>query len=186
MDPVAAISERAPEDFRAYLEYVARLRLDPRLQSKLDAADLVQQTLLEAYQDRDAFRGRTDAARRAWLRRILLHNLASAVRDLARHKRDFQRERSLEQLLEDSSQRLAALLAVEDDSPGVQASQREDVLRLEEALATLPEEQRQAVVLRHLHSWPLADISRHLGRSAAAVAGLLHRALTRLHHLLGE
>jgi RNA polymerase sigma-70 factor (ECF subfamily) len=186
MEPVALARERAPEDFRAYLEYVARLRLDPRLQSKLDPADLVQQTLLEAYQGLDQFQGRTEGEQKAWLRRILLHNLANTVRDLARQKRDVHRERSLDQALDSSSARLASLVAAEQSSPSEQAVRREQVLHLEESLAALPDLQRQAVVLRHLHGWPVAEISRHLGRSLPAVAGLLHRGLTQLHQLLDE
>jgi RNA polymerase sigma-70 factor, ECF subfamily len=186
MDPVGLDGERSPEDFRPYLENLARLRLDPRLRSKLDPGDVVQQTLLEACQAPDQFRGRSEGEQKAWLRRILLRNLANAVRDLGRQKRDVHRERSLDAALEDSSARLEALLAAEQSSPGERAARNEEVLRLEEALAALPEGQREAVVLRHFHDWPLAEISRHLGRSHAAVAGLLHRGLTRLHELLHE
>jgi RNA polymerase sigma-70 factor (ECF subfamily) len=186
MDHPAPDGDRTPEDYRAYLDNLARLRLDPRLQSKLDPADMVQQTLLEACRDLEPFHGRSEGEQKAWLRRILLHNLANAVRDLSRAKRDVARERSLEAALEDSSERLKALLAAEQSSPSERAARNEEVLRLEEALASLPEPQREVVVLRHFHDWPLADISRRLGRTQAAVAGLLHRGLTRLHELLGE
>jgi RNA polymerase sigma-70 factor (ECF subfamily) len=186
MDHSPPDGERTPEDFRAYLDHLARLRLDPRLQSKLDPADMVQQTLLEACRDLEPFRGRSEGEQKAWLRRILLRNLANTVRDLNRQKRAVARERSLEAALEDSSARLEALLAAEQSSPSERAAHNEEVLRLEEALATLPEPTRSAVVLRHFHDWPLTDISRHLGRTQAAVAGLLHRGLTRLHELLRE
>jgi RNA polymerase sigma-70 factor, ECF subfamily len=186
MDPLGLDGERSPEDFRAYLENLARLRLDPRLRSKLDPADVVQQSLLEACQAPGQFQGRSEGEQKAWLRRILLRNLANAVRDLRRQKRDVSRERSLDAALEDSSGRLEALLAAEQSSPSERAVRNEEVLRLEEALATLPEGQREAVTLRHLHDWPLSEIGRHLGRSPAAVAGLLHRGLTRLHELLHE
>jgi DNA-directed RNA polymerase specialized sigma24 family protein len=52
-------------------------------------------------------------------------------------------------------------------------------------VAELPDGQREAVLLRHFHGWSLADIARHLGRSAPAVAGLLHRGLTELRGRLG-
>jgi len=105
---------------------------------------------------------------------------------LSRQKRDVHRERSLEAALENSSARLAALLAADQSSPSERASRNEELLRLEQALAALPEMQRQAVVLRHFHGWTLAEISRHLERSPPAVAGLLHRGLDRLHQLLKE
>jgi RNA polymerase sigma-70 factor (ECF subfamily) len=185
MDPGSAALPRAPEDYRAYLQHVARVRLDPRLQSKLDPADIVQQTLLEAYQAPNQIPG-DGAAAKAWLRRILLRNLANAVRDLGRQKRDVARERSLDDAVDSSSVRLAALLAADQSSPSEQAIRNEEVLRLEESLTALAEMQRQAVVLRHFHGWTLAEISRHLGRSQPAVAGLLHRGLTQLHQLLKE
>jgi RNA polymerase sigma-70 factor (ECF subfamily) len=184
MDRGVADGERTPEDYRAYLLNLARLRLDPRLQAKLDPADVVQQTLLEAWQAVDGFRGRSEGEQKAWLRQILLRNLANAVRDFARACRDVRRERSLEAALESSSARLEALLAAEQSTPSERAARNEEVLRLEEALALLPEPQRTVVMLRHLHGWPLGDIARHLGRTQAAVAGLLHRGLTRLHALL--
>src|SRR5947209_9435206 len=163
---------------------LARLHLDPRLRGKLDPSDVVQQTLLEAYQGLDQFRGRTEAEQAAWLRQILARNLANAARDLGRAKRDVARERSLEAALDESSARLAAWLAAEQSSPSQRAERAEDAVRLARALAQLSEGQREVLVLRHCQGWPLADISRHTGRTPAAVAGLLHRGLTQLRELL--
>src|SRR5262249_47207336 len=83
------------EPLRGYLLLLARVRLDARLRGRLDASDVVQQTLLEAHRDGADFRGGTDAERAAWLRQILARNLANAARDHGRGKRDVGRERSL-------------------------------------------------------------------------------------------
>jgi len=122
----------------------------------------------------------------AWLRQMLACNLADAIRALARAKRDVARERSLEADLEASSARLAGWLAAEQSTPSQQAQRHEEVLRLAEALATLPEAQREALVLRHCQGQSLPAISRRLGRSPAAVAGLLKRGLRELRAQLGE
>ncbi len=168
------------EGFRDYLRLLARARLDPRLAAKLDPSDLVQQTLLEAHKERAAFRGGTRAELAAWLRQILARNLANALRDFRREKRDLARERALEALIEDSSARVEAWLAAEQSSPSDRAERQEEGARLAAALERLPEAQREVVVLRHLHGWSLHDIARHVGRSRAAVAGLLHRGLQQV------
>src|SRR5436309_1023550 len=108
--------------FRSYLRLLAGLHLDQRLRGKVDPSDLVQQTLLQAYQARDSFRGQSQAELAAWLRQILARNLAHAVRDLTRAKRDVARERSLEQGLEQSSLRLERWLPAEQTSPAEQAA----------------------------------------------------------------
>jgi RNA polymerase sigma-70 factor, ECF subfamily len=172
------------ERFRAYLHLLARLQLDPRLQGKLDASDLVQQTLLKAHQALGQFRGQTTAEQAAWLRQILAHTLANAVRDLARAKRDVALERSLEASLGESSSRLEAMLAADQSSPSERAVRNEQLLQLTEALAGLPEPMREVLVLRHCQGWSLGEISAHLGRSRAAVASLLRRGLKQLREHL--
>ena len=114
------------ETFRPFLHFLARTRLDPRLQSKLDASDIVQQTLLEAYPALADFRGRSRPEMAAWLRQILARNLANALRDFCRARRDLAREQGLEELAANSSARLLKWLEAEQSSP----SQR--VVRLED------------------------------------------------------
>lgn len=172
--------EFAVDRFRPYLRLLARARLDPLLRGKLDASDVVQQTLLEAHQGRDQFRGGTTAERAAWLRQILARNLASAVRDLRRDKRDVARERSLEAALEQSASALEAWLADEQSSPSRKAERHERALRVAEALDQLPANQREAVVLRYWEGRPLTDIAAHLHSTTAAVSGLLQRGLKSL------
>src|SRR5438045_3061422 len=65
---------------RNYLSVIARAQVEKRLQAKVDASDLVQQTLLEAYRDFCKFRGGTEAEWLAWLRGILNHNAANFIR----------------------------------------------------------------------------------------------------------
>jgi RNA polymerase sigma-70 factor (ECF subfamily) len=185
MDPEAADPLNL-ERYRAYLSLLARLQLDGRLREKLDASDIVQQTLLEAHEKRDQFRGQTPAEEAAWLRQMLAHNLADALRAHGRAKRDVTLERSLDAALGASSCRLEGWLAAEQSSPSQRAVKNEELLRLAAALAELPEAQREAVVLHHLQGCPLADLARHLGRSEPAVAGLLHRGLKRLRELLHD
>jgi RNA polymerase sigma-70 factor (ECF subfamily) len=165
---------------------LARLQLDPRWQAKLDPSDIVQQTLLQAHQARHTFRGQSAAERAAWLRQILARVLANAVRDLGRAKRDVGRERSLEVALEESNARLEGWLAAEQSSPSESVERNERLLQLAAALAQLPEDQREAVTLHHLQGWSLGELAKHLDRSEAAVAGLLHRGFKHPRELLHD
>src|SRR5262245_21814285 len=184
MTASADARHRPLEEYREYLRLLARLQLDPRLQSKLDPSDLVQQTLLEAHAQRDQFRGGTEGERLAWLRQILAHNLADAVRRYGRAARDVDLERSLEAALGASSARLEAWLVDSRSSPSEQAARNEELLRLAQALARLPESQRQAVELHYLQRCPLAEVGERMGRGKRAVAGLLFRGLKKLRALL--
>jgi RNA polymerase sigma-70 factor (ECF subfamily) len=162
------------------------LHLDPRLRGRIDASDVVQQTFLQAHQALAGFRGGTSGELAAWLRQILARNLAHAIRDHGRDRRDVGRERSLEEALEASSVRLEGWLAAEQSSPSQQADRNEQLLRLASVLACLPEAQREAIVLHYWQGWTTTQIGQHLERTPAAVAGLLKRGLQELRRQLLE
>jgi RNA polymerase sigma-70 factor, ECF subfamily len=177
---------RPLEEYREYLRLLARLQMDPRLQGKLDPSDVVQETLLKAHEKRDQFRGRTDAEMAAWLRQILANSLTDAVRKYGSGGRDVALERSLERSLEESSAQLEIWLASESASPSQQASRHEEILRLSQALAQLPEDQRTALEMKHLQGYSVERISREMGRSKTAVGGLLRRGVKKLRELLKD
>ena len=168
--------------FRSYLLLLAQMQLDPRWKAKLDASDLVQQTLLEAHEKRQQFQG-DDAAMMGWLRRSLANNLVDQVRALTRDKRNVFREQSLHSV-DKSSANMQRWLAANQSSPSTQAVRNEDLLRLADALMQLGQPQRDAVVLHHLQDCTLKETAEALGRSEPAVAGLLHRGLRRLREIL--
>ncbi len=174
------------DQFRSYLYLLARAHLGPRMQNKIDASDLVQQTLLDAHAKKNQFRGDTDAERAAWLRKILTCNLADALRHQHRAKRDVSRQRSLEAEIDGSFCRAESWLAASQSSPSQHVTNKEELLRLADALTKLPEAQRDAVILRHLQGMSLAEVASQLDRSEAAVAGLVYRGLNKLHDLLDD
>jgi RNA polymerase sigma-70 factor (ECF subfamily) len=186
MEPAAEGPSLGPEDFREYLGLLGRVQLGPRLRGKLDLSGVVQQTLLEAYQGWERARTWSEAQKATWLRRLFTNNLTDAIRKLGTAARDVSREQSLEAALDQSSCRLEALLAADQSSPSQQAGRGEQAVRLAQALAQLPQAQREALVLQHWHGWSLAQIGAHLDRSPAAVAGLLHRGLKQLRKHLKE
>jgi RNA polymerase sigma-70 factor (ECF subfamily) len=171
------------ESFRNYLLLMARAQLDARLRSKLDPADLVQQTLARAIERREQFRGASDEQRAAWLRTLLTHTMIDALR---KHVRPDGSERSLEAAVEQSSARLEAFLAADQTSPSGRAEKQERLVRLADALATLPGDQRRAIELKHLQGLALTEVASQMNRSKAAIAGLLQRGTRSLRTCLGE
>ena len=174
------------ERFRSYLDLLARLEIAPRLRDKVDLSGVVQQTLLEAHQGllEHPPSKRTSAAVAGWLRSILSHNLADVLRKLTASKRDFRREWSLESAIDQSASRVEQFLAADKSSPSGQAIRHEELLKMAEALAELPDGQRRAIELHHLQGRPLTEIARELGTTKSAVAGLLHRGLKSLRKRL--
>src|SRR5579864_981703 len=84
------------ELYRSYLSLLARLQIGRRLQGKVDAADLVQETFLDAHRTWGGFRGRTEAELLGWLRRILAAHTADLMRRyLGAQARDVRLERDL-------------------------------------------------------------------------------------------
>jgi RNA polymerase sigma-70 factor (ECF subfamily) len=69
-------------------------------------------------------------------------------------------------------------------SPSQKAIRGEDAERLSRALAALPDDQREAVRLRHLEGCALAEIAQRLGRTPAATAGLIKRGMKTLRREL--
>lgn len=174
------------ERHRPYLTLLARAHLNRRHPEKLDASDVVQQTLLDAFAKREQYRGGTEGELAAWLREILKNNLADALRAQQRDKRDVRRERPLEGAIDASFARTQDWLAAVQSSPSQRAVKQEDLLRLAQALTELPEAQRDAIVLHHLQGLKLAEVAAEMDRSEAAVAGLLFRGLRALQTLLIE
>lgn len=170
--------------YRPYLELLARMRLDPRHQAKVDTSDIVQQTLLQAHQGWAGYRGASEAELMGWLRQILARNIAHLIRDFGRDKRDIAREQPIAAQLDQSSTRLEAWLASQESSPSQRAVRNEDFARLSTALGQLNDAQRAAVELHYWHGWTLAEIGERLERSPSAVAGLLHRGIAALRAAL--
>jgi len=175
------------ELYRGYLSLLARLQIGRRLQGKVDAADLVQDTFLEAHQNRIRFRGTTEAELLSWLRRIL----ATRIVDLMRHYlgtqgRDVRLERELAAELDRSSQDLDAGLLAKQDSPSKQVAQREQGVLLANALDLLPKDYREVLILRHLEGLTFPEVAQRMERTLDSVKKLWTRALERLRSSLKD
>ena len=175
------------EAHRPQLTLLAQVQIGPGLRGKADAADVVQETFLEAHRDLPSFRGTTEAEFAAWLRQVLARNLANLLRRyFGTQARDPRRERPLADGLDRSSQPPDPALVAPQSTPSQRAVRGEELLRLAAALTLLSEDQRQVVELHHLQGLPVAEVAAQMGRTRAAVVGLLFRGLKKLRQLLRE
>ena len=167
--------------YESWLRLLAHKEIDSRFRGKFSASDAVQQTLVEAWNGWEKFRGELEPQRRAWLREILAHQLAKMARHYAgTQKRDLAREASLEQSLAQSAAKLEQMIAADLSSPSGQAMRGEQQLQLADALEELPADYRHVIILRHLEDLPHAEIARRMNRSEGAVRMLWVRALKQL------
>lgn len=166
---------------RQYLLLVANEQFDRDLRDKLAPSDLVQDTFLEAQRDFARFHGTTQEELLAWLRRILLNNLADARIRFRAGKRDLRREVALD---DPPHQELRNGLTHDADSPGARLVALEQAEALREALSRLPEASRQIIQWRNYDLCSFAEIGRRLGKSEEAARKAWVRAVEHLQKLL--
>lgn len=185
--PQSSNSSPEFESFRPYLKILVRGQIPVIMQSRLDASDIVQETLLEAHRKREQYNGSEDPRQIAgWLRQLLTCNLLDALRAQQRNQRDVRREIALQQAIEESSLGLEQLLVADDTSPSQRFERNYSALRVARALEQLPEMQQQAIFLRYFQHVSLDDIAQQLEKTKPAVAGLIQRGLAALRQRLGE
>jgi RNA polymerase sigma-70 factor (ECF subfamily) len=170
----------------AWLRLIARHEVNQRFAAKFDPSDVVQQTLMEAWQDWDQLTATDPAQRLAWLRKILAHQLAHHVRHFdGTQKRSLTREVSIERSLIQSTMRLDAMVPARDPSPSAAAASLEQQARLAEVLERLPEDYRQVILLRNIEELSHDEVAQQMGRSPAAARMLWLRAIEALSRELG-
>jgi RNA polymerase sigma-70 factor, ECF subfamily len=178
---------RLLECYRSYLALLARLQISRRLQSKIEAADVVQDVMLEAHRNFASFRGASEGEFVAWLRRMVADRLANLVRHYqGTRRRDIRLEREMAAAVEDSSRLLINALAASQSSPSERAARREQAVLLAEALDELPGDQREVLVLHHLEGYTFPEIARLMERTVDSIKGLWTRGLAGLRRILGD
>ena len=168
------------------LTRMVAVRLDRRLVSRADPADIVQEALLDAAQNLDDYLRTKPVPYYPWLRQFAWQRLSKLHRHhLGAQRRDAGREQSWEAALPDHSAALLAqrLLANNGTSPSRQAQRSELRGRVQAALANLGERDREVLVLRHLEMMTTSEIAATLAISEVAVKKRHVRALERLREL---
>jgi RNA polymerase sigma-70 factor (ECF subfamily) len=175
------------ELYRRYLGVLARVEIGRRLQGKVDPSDLVQETFLEAHRAFPRFEGSTERQFLAWVRQILAGRVAHLVRHyVGTQGRDVRLEQDLAAQLDQSSHLLDGGLISDGSSPAQLASGREQSVLLADAIARLPEDYRDVIVLRHLEGLTFPEVATRMEKTQDSVEKLWVRGLTRLRKLFGK
>src|SRR5947209_10412861 len=175
--------------YRDRLRRMVELRLDRRLQARVDASDVIQDAYLEVAQRLESYLGDPKLPFFLWLRLVVGdHLLEQYRRHLGTHMRDAGLEVSLYRgaLPAASSAALAAQLLGQQTSPTQAVARAERLLRVQEALNSLDPIDREILSLRHFEQLSRSEAAQALGIEEAAAAKRYVRALKRLKDLLGE
>ena len=171
---------------RSYLGFAARSQVETWLRRKVDASDLVQETMLEACRDFDRFGGHTEQEWLAWLRKILAHNAADFVRRYrGTAKRAAGREVPFRDPADSASPGVPEPAAVQP-TPSQEFFQLDTELRVTAALSGLPPDYQEVILLRNLQRLPFSEVAERMNRSRPAVQMLWMRAIRKLQAALEQ
>jgi RNA polymerase sigma-70 factor, ECF subfamily len=171
---------------RSYLGVAARSQVETWLRRKVDASDLIQETMLDACRDFDRFQGRTEQEWLAWLRKILAHNAA----DFVRHYRGTSKRAAAREVPfrdpADSASPGAPEPAAPLPTPSQEFLQLDTELRVAAALGQLPADYQEVIMLRNLQRMPFNEVAKRMSRSRPAVQMLWMRAIHKLQESLAD
>ena len=177
------------EEHRDRLRRMIRLRMDRRLQGRVDASDILQEAYIEASERLAEYLDNPKMPFGLWLRFIAgQKTMQMARRHLGVQARDVNREISIYQgaVPQVASAVLAARLIGQVTSPSMKIMKAEMKIRLQETLDEMDEIDREIIALRHFEQLSLKEAGQILEISHSAACNRYVRALERLKDLIGE
>ncbi len=179
----ALMAESAPLSRRV----AERLKLNPFVDFSAD--DVMQEVFVDVFRGIQTFDPQHPAGWVGWLNKVVDNRVATMLRERSRKKRggDFRRQNNQPQDMVSSAVDLIALLADEaGGTPSTDVARDEMVHALQVGIATLPEDQREAVLQHYLRQRTLGSTADAMNKTDGAVRGLLHRAKKSLRDVLGS
>lgn len=168
-----------------YLDYIAKQHHNnPAVMAKMGISDVVQQTMLQAAQQFQGFRGTTAEEFRGWLRQILINEIRGANRFYATQRRNAQQEIALDQPATNCDS--PRDLADSHITPSREVMADESSARLRQILEKLPEDMRLVVQLRNWDGLQFNQIAESMGISLSKAAKLWYQALIELERWHAE
>ena len=180
-----AALESLLQRYEARLQRIIRIRISARLRQSVESVDVLQETWRSAVQHLDGLEIREPAGILRWLARIAENHMLDVNRRLSAERRDRRREVPLPDPAD--STRAAGELPAPGKTPAENASERELRRIVDEAVAELPDDYREVIVLRTYHGGSWEFVARSMGSPSSEAARLLHRrARIRLGRMLRD
>ena len=155
-----------------------RLRMGPSLRQRLESRDVLQQTMLKAYEHLDQFGGHGHTSMMGWLGVIARNEIRDQAKFFGRGGRDAGRDVALDV----AEAVVADQLRTEVSRIHLMARAR----RLEKAIDSLDEPHREVILLRRFEELSYLEVGTHLGKSPDAARMLYSRAMASLTLKLRE
>jgi RNA polymerase sigma-70 factor (ECF subfamily) len=175
--------------YRTRLKRMVRLRLDSRLQGRLDPSDVLQEAYLDLERELPRYAAEPSVPAFVWLRavvaqrlmRVHRHHLGTAMRTAAREVSLFQGGIPQASSASLASQLLGKLTSVADA-----AIRAEMQLQLQEILNQMDDLDREIIALRNFEELTNKEAAEVLGLDPSAASKRYIRALTRLQSSLSR
>ena len=175
--------------YRKRLRQMVRLRLDRRLQGRVDSSDVLQDAYLDARQKLPTYSVKGDLPFFLWLRLVVGQKLTDLHRHhLGTQMRDATRDVSIYRgpMPEATSFALAAQLMGKVTTPSDAAIRAESKLQIQDALNAMDAIDREVLTLRHFEMLSNSETAQVLELSHAAASNRYVRALKRMKQILEE
>jgi RNA polymerase sigma-70 factor (ECF subfamily) len=177
------------ERHRDALRRIVQLRLDQKIQRRIDVSDVVQDVLVEANRRLADYVANPQMPFHLWLRQIAQDRIIDAHRrHRASAKRSVDKERPLAIPAADdrSTMDLAAQLCDRELTPGAAVAQAEMARCVEQAIAKLPDQDCEIIIMRHYEQLSNQEVAQALGLTEPAASMRYLRAIRRLRELMAE
>jgi RNA polymerase sigma-70 factor (ECF subfamily) len=185
-DPGRELLGQVFERLRPRFEKIVSFRLDPSFRSRLDPADVVQESFFEIARRIHEYAASPAVPIFIWMRQRVLQTMIDLQRSHAREKRSVHREARLPEPAFNQSTSLSIARLLMDDlpSPSQAAMLVEEQERLQRALDSMPEVDREVLAMRHFEQLTNSEVAEVLGLSPTAASNRYVRAAARLSEIL--
>lgn len=170
---------------RDRLERLIAFRLHPRLRSRVDPADILQEAFIEISRRMTDYLSRPEVSFYVWARQLTLQALIGVQRRHFSQRRDAHQEAASPESGSDATcLSLAHAICAQNTTPSRAALRAEEIEQLHAALATMDQTDQEVLAMRHFEQLTNTEVAESLGLSVTAASNRYVRAMTRLTEIL--